>query len=524
MKQTANKIASYLLRPFTELLPLLLTLIILTSISAIVPYIKNHIPYSLQLISASALISYGVTFLIGLLSQRLRKIALWGFLVVYLLTAIMSFCSYYFYGTEFNGDLAGVIAGTTHSEASEFIDYLSMGQIIALILGIILLIVSSYLVVKTLDISTMKWRRLLSTMSSVAVVLGIFLAFYKPAVYNNTFVGHIEKCGYLFENIPDLRDYPTHPELTTTAPLPQNIVIIIGESFSKNHSSLYNYQYPTNPRLTALRDSGELLVFNNVTAPYIQTIECFKSIMSTYRREYGDSVNWYQCTTIPEIMNRLGYNTIWLSNQSKKGLYDNIAGRYSDLCNENLFVGNKFTGLSRSYLDEELLKLLTPIHAENNDGTNCYFIHLQGQHISFSSRYPKEMTRFTPADYPQHSEHQRPIIAHYDNATYYNDSIVNDIIHTFKDDEALIFYFSDHSLDIYDTWGDYFGNGIPTNAHSYAMGTDIPFMIYPTLKYQEKYPETTNRIISATDNEIHTEDFIYLLMDLLGVEASTLKH
>ena len=198
MKQTANKIASYLLRPFTELLPLLLTLIILTSISAIVPYIKNHIPYSLQLISASALISYGVTFLIGLLSQRLRKIALWGFLVVYLLTAIMSFCSYYFYGTEFNGDLAGVIAGTTHSEASEFIDYLSMGQIIALILGIILLIVSSYLVVKTLDISTMKWRRLLSTMSSVAIVLGIFLAFYKPAVYNNTFVGHIKKCGYLF--------------------------------------------------------------------------------------------------------------------------------------------------------------------------------------------------------------------------------------------------------------------------------------------------------------------------------------
>lgn len=150
--------------------------------------------------------------------------------------------------------------------------------------------------------------------------------------------------------------------------------------------------------------------------------------MSTYSRDYRDSIDWYKCTSIPTVMNQLGYKTIWLSNQSKKGMFDNVAGRYSDLCHENHFVGNKFTGLARSYLDEELLKLLVPIHAAHRNDRSCYFIHLQGQHIAFSSRYPKHMAQFSIEDYPNRAPHQREIIAHYDNATFYNDSIVNEII------------------------------------------------------------------------------------------------
>lgn len=82
----------------------------------------------------------------------------------------------------------------------------------------------------------------------------------------------------------------------------------------------------------------------------------------------------------------------------------------------------------------------------------------------------------------------------------------------------MIFYFSDHSLDIYDTSPDYYGNGIPVSPHSYSTATDIPFMIYASIKYKHKYPENIDRIKLTVNEKLYTEDFIYILMDILNVE------
>lgn len=279
MKHTINIIVSYLLKPFGELLPLFLTLIILTSISAITPYLQIDIFYSSQLIVSSALISYGVIFIIGCLPRQLGKVALGIFFCIYLLTAAMSLASYYFYRTGFSGDLAAVIAGTTIPESIEFLDYLSINQIIILSVGIIFALCSPFLILKLLCVIIDRLRPLFITLSGISVAVGIFVTFWNPAIHSNTLLGHVEKCGYLFENVPDLRSFSSNPQLTALTRLPDNIVIIIGESFSKKHSSLYNYPLPTNPRLTAMRDSGDLFVFNNAIAPYVQTIECFKLIV-----------------------------------------------------------------------------------------------------------------------------------------------------------------------------------------------------------------------------------------------------
>jgi hypothetical protein len=43
-------------------------------------------------------------------------------------------------------------------------------------------------------------------------------------------------------------------------------------------------------------------------------------------------------------------------------------------------------------------------------------------------------------------------------------------------------------------------------------------MIYATKKYQERFPEEVEFFRNTIDNEIYTEDFIYFLMDVLGVK------
>ena len=65
---------------------------------------------------------------------------------------------------------------------------------------------------------------------------------------------------------------------------------------------------------------------------------------------------WYECTTLIEALQALGYQVNWISNQSKVGMHENIVGRFADLCDYQAFCGDKYSGSLRGkVLDEELL-------------------------------------------------------------------------------------------------------------------------------------------------------------------------
>ena len=103
-------------------------------------------------------------------------------------------------------------------------------------------------------------------------------------------------------------------------------------------------------------------------------------------------------------------------------------------------------------------------------------------------------------------------MSEYDNATLYNDFVVCEIIKLFEEKEAIVFYFSDHGLDANLVHGNH------SDINSFKEGTNIPFMIYATEKYQERFPDKVEFFRNTIDNEIYTEDFIYFLMDVLEVK------
>lgn len=199
------------------------------------------------------------------------------------------------------------------------------------------------------------------TAGLIIILLGIITTIHNPSIYKDGLYGEL----LVFTKIsktPNLKDYMTNPPIKyIEKDCPDNIVMIIGESFTKSHSSLYHYNKETNPHLTNLKNQDLLFVFDNVRSAMINTTKSFQTIMSTYKPEFKDSCQWYECTTLPEIVKSAGYNTYWISNQSKVGLYDNVVGKYSELCDYSYFTGDQYSGVRRSNLDEEIFNLLPPI-------------------------------------------------------------------------------------------------------------------------------------------------------------------
>lgn len=80
------------------------------------------------------------------------------------------------------------------------------------------------------------------------------------------------------------------------------IVIIIGESFSKHHSSLYGYPLPTNPRLEERLRRGELFVFRDVVSPANLTTSVLSNLFSP--ASLGSGQSWKDSPLFPALFKK----------------------------------------------------------------------------------------------------------------------------------------------------------------------------------------------------------------------------
>ncbi|MDO5461075.1 MAG: phosphoethanolamine transferase, partial [Bacteroidales bacterium] len=327
----------------------------------------------------------------------------------------------------------------------------------------------------------------------------------------------------VFHNsVPDLRDYRQSPEVVTHGERPDYVVLLIGESFTKTHSSLYGYEKETNPMLGKMLQDSVLAVFDKACSYATHTTPSIKSLMSSYTNDYADSIRWYECLNIIDVMKSAGFETWWLSNQSKKGIADNEVGRYADLCDRNLFVGDIYAGTNRSSVDEELLPFVNECLLDDTQN-KFVVVHMMGSHPQYVARYPKAFSGFMPQDYdkshPQLTLDNRKIVSEYDNSILYNDSVVYEIMQRFYNETAVLIYLSDHGEDIFDSSNDYAGHAKVNNPVSRKAGVEVPLMVYTTPLFREKHPQLQERIERSVSTPYRTDSIMYTIMDVAGVET-----
>lgn len=288
---------------------------------------------------------------------------------------------------------------------------------------------------------------------------------------------------------------------------PQKVVLIIGESHSKGHSSLYGYRLQTNPRIEALINDSSVIVFKDAISPATVTVESFQYLLNT--RHISDCEEpWYHFPSVITAMKTAGYQTSWYSNQDEVGLFDNIASSYAHICDNCTFNTD----------DQRLDGSLVGLH-HISDSLEFVIYHLRGQHVDFSLRYPHEgYSRFKAEDYPGLSSKMAQTAAHYDNACLYNDAVLSDLMLEFKEQNAIVLYFPDHGLDVFQSSPFYAGHARRLDRESERIGREIPFLVYVTDSYKEQNSELVNQIRTRAENTFCTDDITNFVMEIAGYD------
>lgn len=480
---------------------------------------KSNVQEFLLMILLSASIAYSETIIYSIIKEKfLRNIYLGILIILYNILFIAEYFSMNYFHRIINQDVIDIIVETNIEETMSFLTSYTKNHWILLCLVFIIFV--NWILYK-LAIFVTKFK----SIKYICICLSLIgTIIYGYTAYNFIFYRNgmgipqlttITRVGYSFyitqNRTNDIKNLnlickDTEASIKNRESSP-HMVVVIGESYSLFHSSIYGYEKDTNPFLSQHLKNGNLFLFQDAITTEDHTHSVMKSIYSLSLR----SNNFSNIPLFPACFKAVGYRT---------ALYDN-----------QYFVGNGITFLTDKDLSNTLFSYRNT-HGYSYDGdmiddinisdsTSLYIIHLAGQHYTYANQYPKEFQYFKPEDYnPQtHSLEQRNIIAHYDNATRYNDFVIDKIINKFKNLNCCIIYFSDHGEEVYDC-RDYMGHGNAAHSPNMDYQIRIPFMIYTSPSFSEKYPDKMKRIRLAQNLPISSDDISHLLLDIADINTN----
>lgn len=299
------------------------------------------------------------------------------------------------------------------------------------------------------------------------------------------------------------------------------IVLIIGESYNRHHSSLYGYGLQTTLYQERLYKEKNLYRFNDVIASYNLTFKSFQNMMTLY--DYDCKGQWYDYPVLPVLFRKAGYKVNLFSNQYTL----DKASAFTDYT-EDVFMNS--SGISSYMFDCRNAKS----HSYDMDLINDYLsmvdtaaivpqfniFHFIGIHADFHLRYPKEQSLFSSADYHRTdlNNEEKQILADYDNAIAYNDRVISSIINLFSLKDAIVIYVPDHGELVFDGCQE-MGRNLQLVPEYVIPQYDIPFWIYCSDTYKEKHPAICRQIENATDRPFMTDDLPHLLLYLAGIKC-----
>ncbi len=293
---------------------------------------------------------------------------------------------------------------------------------------------------------------------------------------------------------------------------PRTLVLVLGESTTREHMHLYGYPRQTTPNLDALAASGNLTVFQNVVSPRPYTIEVMQQILT-----FGDEENPDKFLTQPTLINLMkqaGYKTFWITNQQTMTKRNTMLTTFSQQADEQVYLNNQ-RKQNASQHDEVVLP---PFEQALQDPAQKKFIvvHLLGTHMDYDYRYPEDFARFkdrddVPAVLPDdHAETYNS----YDNAVLYNDFVVSSLIKRYAaaDSHGFLLYLSDHGEEVYSS-GQHDRLGRNENDPTRPMYT-VPFLLWATPSWQQAHPRDLQAMASRPYSSSH---LIHTWSDLAGL-------
>jgi len=293
---------------------------------------------------------------------------------------------------------------------------------------------------------------------------------------------------------------------------PETHVVVIGESTSRLHMSLYGYKRKTNPKLESIKD--ELEIFTNVFSSRPNTIESLSQVLTFADQQKPDLYKTEP--TLMSILKQAGYKIYWVSNQQTLTTRNTMLTSFAKQADAQFFLNNARSQNSYSF-DEKVFKPYQEL-LNNQDEKKIIFVHLIGTHMSYKYRYPETFKFFNDDSMLNNKIPKDKVerINHYDNAVLYNDHVVYELIDMLKTaniENSSLVYFSDHGEEVYDV-GDHQFQGRNEATPTLGMYA-IPFFFW--VGDNEKLKSKFNKP-SMFIRQYNNSDFIYSYTDFLGIK------
>ena len=301
-----------------------------------------------------------------------------------------------------------------------------------------------------------------------------------------------------------------------------DVVLIIGESFNKHHASVYGYPLPTTPWMQHEQQLGNLDVFTDVVTPYNMTTLAVKNMLSTNSISRGEYWTDYPPVTI--LFRQAGFDVAIWDNQKAVGEVTFHDFSISSFLYSRQMQQMAYHHVNDTIYDYDHQLVAHTIHTERNSPHTFTIYHLMGQHSQARYRYPHTPANqvFSPSEYGHRrlTDEQRQSIADYDNATRYNDHVVEQIVTNYNRRCAVVVYLSDHGEEVYD-YREFIGRSHEPQKDKQALRYqyETPLVVWCSDTYRRRFPALAAAIRNATRRPLMTDNLPQLLIALGMIET-----
>lgn len=282
-------------------------------------------------------------------------------------------------------------------------------------------------------------------------------------------------------------------------------VFVIGESQTRFHMSAYGYaNEQTTPWLSKIKTDGfeknNFIFASNAFSCHTHTVPVLLYAL-TAKNQYNQREQG-ECPSIIEMTRySANFDTYWISNQGKLGIYETPISVISSTTTKEYF-SQTFNNRQKSFFDEVIVNKLSSMTFDANKN-NFIVIHLMGCHGQYANRYPKIFSRFNSGD---------EVVDTYNNSILYNDYIVSklyQIASKIPNFQSFV-YMADHGDD-----------SDLKKGHNSGEFTSQMSMIPLYFAFSDSYiKQHKNRVeaLLKNKNQYFTNDLIFdTLLGIMGI-------
>lgn len=451
---------------------------------------------------------------LGILAQQVSWLAIPATIFITLAELMMlaipvaQLIYYGLYKACINENGMEMIQETHYNEIIEYIKSMPLMLNIAAFFGSILItLIVLFFNYQELIISQSTPIINLAVIAAVAIFLSTYLWKKKHGVFIRTAIVefYLDVKEYLATNLQytqNMQERISKLQVTTLdkSTKPHTILLIIGESESRDYMKAFNKDYPleTTPWLSEMEQSKNFILFPNAFSIGANTVLAVSNAL-TEINQYNDK-KFYESCSIIDIAHAAGYKVHWYSNQGHLGSADTPVTLIANTADVAKWTKQE---LNQVQYDESLLPYLQELNPTQN---NFLVVHLKGSHFNFLNRYPESFTKFgTPGKYE--------LELNYANSVAYTDYVLEKIFSYAKQNLNLqaMFYFSDHAT-------------VPDKRRSPNFeglaSVRIPLFTYFADEYIAEH-KMTYATLKQHENYYWTNDLAYeLLCSILSIKSN----